>query len=362
MMKVIILRILKQSLRERSNYLYFLAFPVLMMMILGTILQNQESFQTEAADKIEPIHAYFMHSDSDLGKNFAETFGTIKDDYIQFEETKEKKTELDDNSVMIDIDKKVDVTVNQLDSIQMTILRTYLEAFSDHYQLYQSALTHDALQQLQVPLPDLSEELTISTAQVRQLPTSFQYFAIAMMGLFILYVGEIGLDMFGRSRNARTGTVARELQSPISRQMLINGTFLGHLIVGLVIVTVLMLITGVLFNAPWGNELPFSFLMLSSLMALFLTLGFFFDSVGNGALGSGLMQILIQIFAFFGGAYFPVPNWMTNFSPLGWVITALQNALWTTNELTWWPIAANLALVVILFSAASLILNKREVF
>lgn len=361
-MRVIILRVLKQNVRERSNYLYFLAFPVLMMMILGTILQNQESFQAESASKIERIHAYFIHTDSDLGNNFTETFGTLKDDYILFEEVNEKKTDLDENSVMIEIDKKVNVTVNQLDSIQMTILRAYLEAFSDHYQLYQSALKQNALQELQVPLPDLSQQLTISKEQVRQLPTSFQYFAIALMGLFILYVGEIGLDMFGRSRNARTGTVARELQSPISRQMLINGTFLGHLIVGLVIVTVLMLVTGLLFNAPWENALPFSFLMLSSLMALFLTLGFFFDSVGSGALGSGLMQILIQIFAFFGGAYFPVPDWMTRFSPLGWVITALQNALWTTNTLTWWPIAANLTAVFVLFSAASWLLNKREVF
>lgn len=366
-------RVLIQNLREKSNYIYFGLMPVLTMLILGMVLQNV--FSNNLADNIDQITVTYQTDDGDYSSYLEGVFTAINDNeesnFIQFKEQNDQSDSVDqsgdsqpipeENEARIVVDgARINVSIGQLSSIQQTILRSYLGQIGRNYRLAELAIERGVDPSTVVSQPiGVSEDAWVEEA-ANSGPTSFQYYTIAMGILFVSYFGETGLAMFGVER--RSKTLDRLLISPLSRQKIINSVFVSNAFFGLLATAVVMAISEVAFGMPWSNHLIYSFLMISSVMLFFLVLGMLTDIFDKNGIGSFFMQIIIPIFAFSGGLYFPVSDAIARFSPLGWIAVALRDAYWGPQVLNWTALLGMLGISAVMYLVASVILNKREAF
>ncbi|MDT2672804.1 ABC transporter permease [Enterococcus dongliensis] len=364
MNRTIIIRAFVQQIRDKSTYIYFLLFPLALMLVLGSILQG--AFGTsEIENKIDPIQIRYVATDQKKGAQFEAILQEVSTPKLVFKASSDEKQAINalkekQADVYLSIGKNIDVEMNELSDIQFTLLKSYLvELFQTMHRLEGAQRFGQAPEEISDVSEKLDKALVVDQTNLKKPATSYQYYSVAMIALFILYMAENGLEMFGKSR--RHKTLQREAISPVSRQTIINSTFLGHVLLGLCAVFVLMVITQTVFDVPWQQQFGFSFLNLSSLMILFLALGAFLETIGK-EVGMGITQIIIQIAAFLGGGYFPVSEEMMNFSPMGWVMGPIREALWTNNALQWRGIILNLLFAVLMFLSMSIVLNRREEF
>ncbi|ETY73994.1 ABC transporter permease [Lactiplantibacillus fabifermentans] len=359
-MITVIKRILLQDLRLKSNYIYFLIMPVSLMVILGLVLQSVFATQLDAT--VNPVHVQYVVKDAQQAKLVKQLVTKTKVAHLDF--TPRASTKVAQayvrnhaNTAAVTIEQAhIQVaTAKNLNDYQNALLKGTLAELAQTLGLVKTAIHY----QRPIVTVKSAELVTVNRAQVQRSATSFQYYALAMMGMFMLYFAEIGLDMFGKAR--RQQTLARELLTPISKGQLLNATVAGHLLYGLLVIAVLMGITAGLFQMPWLRALPFAFANFASLMALFLVLGLALETVA-AQLGEGVMQIVIQLVAFLGGGYFPTSTTMMAFSPLGWVMGPLRSALWTSNPLNWSGVWLSLSVTAGLLGLINVVMRRREVF
>ncbi len=79
----IIIRTFVQQLRDKSTYIYFLLFPLSLMLILGTILQG--AFSTDIESKIETVDVQYVVENEELGHQFELAVKESSPDKISFE-------------------------------------------------------------------------------------------------------------------------------------------------------------------------------------------------------------------------------------------------------------------------------------
>lgn len=362
MNRVMIKRNLVSDLRNPASYLYYLVLPISLMFLLGAILQGSFGSQATTPEKVR-VQVVIQRPHSEKGRLVKQTLQHTKMAGLSFTQRSsvaqaKQRVRQQKNAAAVIVGQRVQVlTATGLTDYQVALLKGVLVEVFQNVALTQTALTFNGRV---LPPSQLKKTVVVQDRQgLKPAASSYQYYAIAMTGMFILYFAEIGIDTFAQGRRKRT--LPRELIAPISRQQIINSTVLGHAIFGGLTVLVSMVLTQVLFKVPWQQAFGFSFLNIVSLMLLFLVLGFFLETVGQGV-GVGITQVIIQLAAFLGGGYFPVSDGMLRFSPLGWVMSPLRSALWTENPLNWSGVGLNLGLAVGLFVAMSVILNKREVF
>lgn len=86
-------------------------------------------------------------------------------------------------------------------------------------------------------------------------------------------------------------------------------------------------------------------------------------SNGNPA-ANGAAMLLIQVFAFLGGAYFPTGDGlMSKLSPIGWVRVGVRDVLYNHDlAAAAFPIAVNLLITVVLVVAMSFWIRRKEVY
>lgn len=132
----------------------------------------------------------------------------------------------------------------------------------------------------------------------------------------------------------KIGALRRLASTPISRETIIFGKWLGRLFLALVQIVFAMIAGSVLFGMQWGADLPMILLVLLAwggfCASLALLLGNLVDTeaqaIGIGVLASNLLAAL-------GGCWWPIevtPPWMqqlSHFLPTGWAMDAMHRLI-----------------------------------
>lgn len=82
----IIIRTFIQQIRDKATYIYFLVFPLTLMLILGSVLQG--AFDGgDIEDKIDEIQVRYVVDDAAMGTQFEAVLQEIDSDKLIFEES-----------------------------------------------------------------------------------------------------------------------------------------------------------------------------------------------------------------------------------------------------------------------------------
>ncbi|MEC2346611.1 ABC transporter permease [Paenibacillus barengoltzii] len=367
----IALKELKQEVRNRWTLVFMLAFPIVLILILGTALTN--AFESTA--QIGDIRVLVK----DNGENPALTqaFQAFSQETagmgLTFEQLApgadaQKEVEADHYDEYVELsDQGVLLYLSGRDPIQGNVVQGMLTAFAQQYNAIM-AIEKNAPGQAEGALAagaaNQREYIKETSIAADRQPGSIDYYAMAMTSMIALWSSLSASRLI--TGEIRQGTSMRLAASPVAKGEIFAGKVLGNMVTNLLCVILLILFSKFAFNAYWGEHPGAVMAVLSSEVIMAVSLGLAVSYVLKEAATQGVILIFTQVAAFLGGAYFPMGELgplaaAANLSPVRWANVAITQIIYNNQISAMWPVVAlNLSLGVVLLAAAAWMMRRKE--
>ncbi|WML41348.1 ABC transporter permease [Neobacillus sp. OS1-2] len=358
---------IKSDFRDRRTLFFMLAFPILLILVLGTALSN--TFTSSLP--VDDLHV--LYKDTTQEGSFQQFRAGAEASGIHFKKAadnmdgkKEVKQDTYDGYIEVS-DKGVQLYINNGNSINANILQGMLTAYVDKFNI---------AFEIRKTAPDKLEEAFTSGTQANFIketslnpekkPGSLDYYAIAITTMIVLYGAMSASSLIVGERVRKTAD--RLIAAPVRKSEIFIGKVLGSLISNGLCVILVILFSKLFFKANWGNHLGLVFLVLLSevVLAVSIGIGLSFLAKTSGA-PQVIIMLFVQLSSFFGGAYFKIENpegifkLITDLSPLTWMNTAITKIIYANDFAAAIPaIGINLIGSFLLLLVAIISLQRRE--
>lgn len=178
-----------------------------------------------------------------------------------------------------------------------------------------------------------------SAGEKLNIPSGFNQ---AVPGILVMFIMMIALSSGALSLflERQSGVLKRLAATPLTRQEIILGKWLGKWFITMLQLIYGMIIGWLLFKIHWGNHIV-AIIMIMLIWAAFnsalaVLLGSFAQSEGQV---SAIATISSLLLAALGGCWWPIeitPQWMqslANFLPTGWIMDALHKLMYFGAEI-----------------------------
>jgi ABC-2 type transport system permease protein len=364
---------IKSSLRQMQSFLFMLAFPILLMLILGTALSNAFS-STAQVDDMRLLYSN-KATNPQLTEYWQGFTRAVEQEGIQIipaasgtngqEEIREDRytayVELGDDGMKYYGGSK--------HAIEGNIIQGMMTAFANQYNLAAAAfkIEPSKAEAILTHANSESDYVLETSLDPDKKPNSMDYYAISMTTMIALYSALAGSYLF-RSERTRN-TAIRLMASPVSKGSLFAGKVLGCTIINFLFVIAVFLFSKFAYGADWGDHYGMVLLVLFTEVALSISLGLGLSYLLKGDTARSVIMIFTQIASFVGGAYFPVQDrdgssffqMLPYISPLHWANTALTKIIYADDLRAALPtIGLNVGIAAAFLITAALIMRKRE--
>ncbi|MBK7895757.1 MAG: ABC transporter permease [Candidatus Promineifilaceae bacterium] len=164
------------------------------------------------------------------------------------------------------------------------------------------------------------------------IPQGMNQSSPGMMAMFATFGMIGGAAVLIQER--QSGTLRRLLVMPINKGSIIIGKMLGILLAGLLQMSLLIVVSAVAFDVPWGNS-PAALVIMVLTFALAITsLGMMMAALTKTlAQANALGTVIVLSISALGGAWWPleiVPDWMQTvgrISPMSWAMDGFQDII-----------------------------------
>lgn len=367
----IALKEIKSNLRNTRTFLFMLALPIALMLILGAALSNAFTSGVKVSDMRLLVNSEWTSMQGTADWNgFAQAIGKEGVEVVQAEAGMIGQEEVRAGRYTAYAELGTDGIKfygSSKYTIESNIIQGMLTAFADRYALAAAAFQTDpaAAKEIVASAGQSGDFISETALNPDKQPGSIDYYAIAMTTMIALYSVFSASYLF---RDERTrNTAVRLMAAPISKGEIFIGKIIGCAFINLLCVLGVVLFSKFAFHADWGNHYGMIFLILLTevLLAVSLGLGVSFLVQGEGS--RAFVMIFTQVASFIGGAYFPIGDTegfmalLTNLSPLRWANTALMQIIYADNLAAAWPaIGLNLGIAAVFLMIAVISMRKRE--
>ncbi|MDP4180813.1 MAG: ABC transporter permease [Bacillota bacterium] len=324
---------LKILSKDRKALMLLLLMPALIMLILGTALSSY----FKDAKRIEKFPVTIV--DYDKQKEAATFISVLKNYYKDtFELTENNEKDASDKlktnkafaviiipqnftqNILKGKNVKVEVRSNTEESIRSQIVEGTVEgymntlsvgikgyaAFLDVFKLSDNKefmKNEDAI--VMGLMQNLSGDLVQYSETTKKSVSSLQYYAAAMMVMFLLFSSMTGVSMMIEERDNKT--LGRIIGAGASKLQLIAGKCLGLVIVGCIQMLILIIFTRIAYGVDWGE--PIYGIVIISFCSIFASAGFgmFVAALAKSLkAANGMGSTLIQVFTVLSGGMIPI--------------------------------------------------------
>ncbi|MGN7457261.1 ABC transporter permease [Paenibacillus pasadenensis] len=369
----IALKEIRTDFRDRKTFFLLLGFPLLLILILGTALSGSFDSESGAVLKPQVLVQDASGGDKPLAEAFAafrrqaETNGVVFTDASGTADgTAEVEAGRYDSFVRL-TPSGMEVHGSTRHPIESNIAQGMLQAFADRYNA-SAAIGAQRPQALQSAFS--ASESAGGYVQERSIdenrkPGSMDYYALAMTVAVALWGALSSVRLVAGER--AQGTAARLMAAPVRKSDIFAGKVLGNVVVNSVCILAVVLLSKWAFGAYWGDNLPLALALLLTVVLLATSLGLFFSYLLQGKSAGGVVMLLVQLAAFFGGAYFPVStkaadaSLLNLWSPVYWANSSLSRLVYEGQIApALQTMALNLGLALLLLAASAWHMNKKE--
>lgn len=231
-------------------------------------------------------------------------------------------------------------------SIVKTVMDAYTNAMSSviigKNVIIESAITNNLgndgfnnMEEIMENMQDLMESIKINIDDVvlqgRKPIKSSDYYAVAMMTMFILFAAGQGGRMLLEEKDNLT--YQRMTVGGVSKFQILSGKFITVFIIALFQITVMIAFSTFALKVEWGNLSSVALISIASAFAV-AGLGSFVGALtyraGNYKMANTFENVIIQGMALLGGSFFPIdvmPEFMQKLSFLSLNGVALKSYL-----------------------------------
>lgn len=332
----------RHLLRERETLLWLFVMPIVFFFFIGTITSG---FGPRPATKPRLMvrigdNAGFL-ADEVIHRLQAENYEIVQPETSEEFESAWRRLEipadfttkaLAGNKTTVVFSRKEGGLNQRYDDLR--VRRAVYTVLADLIAV--SAAGEDVTAEAFRGLAELPHAVTLkveSGGKRKEIPNGFEQAIPGTMVMFTLIV----LLTSGTAtvvHDRRLGVMRRLAATPISREAIVLGKWLGRLLLALVQIVFAMIAGSLLFGMRWGADLPMVLLVLLSwggfCASLALLLGNLIETesqaIGVGVLTSNLLAAL-------GGCWWPIevtPTWMqslSRFLPTGWAMDAMHRLI-----------------------------------
>lgn len=248
-----------------------------------------------------------------------------------------------------------------------SIIQGMLTAFANRYNAAQEIIKA-APEQAGAVLGDTPGDHYIKETSLSsdRKPNSMDYYAVTMTTLIALYSA---LSASYLIRGERLGKTAdRLIAAPVHKGEIFAGKLIGNLVTNGLCIFAVVIFSKYVFKAYWGDHLALVAAVLFSIVLFAVCLGLgvsYLTRTGEAAVA--IINVLIPLVAFFGGAYFPVEGaegvlaLIKDLSPLTWTNEAIMNIIFADDLAAGLPvILLNIGLSLLFLLIAVVSLQRRE--
>lgn len=364
---------IKKDLRDRRTLALMLAFPLILMLVLGMALTNTFDNIVKVGD------IKVLVNDNGMNAALSQGFETFSKEAakggITFERVKPQmngKEEVEQNRyngyLEID-DHNLSLYMNSRNDIKSGVVQGMLTAFAEKYNVIY-AIAKSAPEQADKTLAavdqggDYIKETSITAD--RQ-PGAIDYYALGMASMTALW-GSLSASRL-ISEEVKEGTAIRLVAAPVRKYEIFIGKVLGNLVVNILCVLVIVFFSKYVLKAYWGTHLVAELIVLFSSVVMSVSLGLAFSYVLKETAARSVIIIFTNLAAFLGGSYFPMNGddnmgmlgYFSSLSPVRWTNLALTKIVYG-NQLSavWPPVMLNLVLAAVMLAGAALFMRRRE--
>jgi ABC-2 type transport system permease protein len=357
---------IKRDFQDIRTLFFMLAFPIVLMLVLGTALTN--AFDSQIS--IGKIHVLYKDdANGGISQSFSAFTKQASTSDIQFEKTMDaadgKKAVLADkyDAFVVIHNDGIQLYQGEQNSIEASIVQGMLKTYTDKYNL--------AVQVAKVAPGQVTSVLTsgnhgqyikeMSLNSPKQ-PGSMDYYAVAMTTMIALYAAMGSSHLIRGERVLKTAD--RLMTAPVSRGEILIGKILGSLVLNSLCVFIVVAFSKFVFKANWGDHLSIVLLILLSEVILAVAFGLGISYLAKtGAAANMIIMITVQLASMFGGAYYKVSDTsgIASFSPLTWANTAITKIIYA-NDLAAAipPLSLNLGISALFLAIVIISLRRRE--
>ena len=364
-------------IRDRKNLIFMILFPLFLVFLIGNTLSSYfDKMNNNVA--IEGLSIYYIdESDtrtSEVFDIFIEIVKESKDiknlDLKEISNIDEgKKAVRVNRAILLYLkDNTIEMYSNDNSSISSSIIFKLLESISDRYNAITEVYTINPLKAEEIIKYENNESfIEEENIPYDQSPSSMDYYGVAEIGLMLFYF--INYPIFNLKQDKRKNIKDRIKLSGISTPRYYLSSFIGFFIFSYGVSLISYILSKILFNVNYGDNLlimPLAmipFLILVNGLGTIMPMIFKDDKVSITI----LQNIIIPVLCFLGGGYIAlygemdgIFNLVTKISPLRWFNSSIFRYIYSGDKslLISWLIFGVIALVVIVIIIY--IITRRE--
>lgn len=361
---------MKHNFRDGRALLFMIAFPIVLMLILGLALTNAFSSNVSIGGvKVVvkdstgggPLSEAFTAFTQELGKS-GMTFEALKPGVNGREEVENNRyadyVELTNQGISL--------YGSSRDTIESNIVQGMLASFTDKYNAAAAAAQLEPAKTEMVFAGSGHDYIREMSVNPDRMPGSVDYYALAMTVMVAMWAAMPAGGLMQRE-NGR-GTAVRLVTAPIRKSEIFTGKIMGGLVINALCVVVMILFSKYAFKAYWGDHMGVVLLVLLTEVMMAMSLGLALSYLMKGTASRAFISLIVQLLSFFGGAYFPVGDdpggimgFLVNLSPIRWANHGLTEVIYANNVSAAWPvIALNIGFGVLFLGTSVFVMRRRE--
>ena len=366
----IIIKEIKQNLKDKKAMCTMVLFPILLISILGMALNS--AFDNNTNLKVEVL--YCIQGKSDFSENFEKNIVNNKSGtdvtYTKTDDEKsaEKKIENAEYSCFVLVsDNKIKLVKNsKYSNIDSSLVEAILNVYSKKYNtVFEIAKVNPkGLSKISSQKPDFIKDVSL---QKDKSPRAIDYYAITMLTLIIMYGGNTSME--GVTLERKYKTQDRIMCAPVKKYQYLIGKILGCILVVIIQSAIVILFSRYVLKTYWGSSIAAVFAVILSVILFSITLGAGLTFIiKDNNIASTALSLIIPVFVFLGGGYFPIDQFgsktidaISKASPIMWSNKAILKIIYDNDFSTMkYAILINIIASILLIGASALIFKKEE--
>ncbi|PEP82240.1 ABC transporter permease [Bacillus pseudomycoides] len=357
---------IKRDFRDIRTLVFMLAFPIVLMLVLGTALTNAFNGEGQSIKDIQVL--YKDEASSTFSQSFEAFAKETSKSGIHFKKASNEidgKEEVKQNKYAgyLEMNKDgVKLYESDRNSVEGSIIEGMLTTFVDKYNVAVEVAKVD-LSKVSTVISNGNHEDYIkeTSLQAAKKPSSMDYYAIVMTTMIALYAAMGASYLIRGERLRKTGD--RLIAAPVSKAEIFIGKIFGSLVANTLCLLLVVFFSKFVYKANWGDHLGVIFLILLTEVLLAISFGLGIGYITKtGEASKAIIMVVVQLASIFGGAYFVVEeNVVTNLSPLTWANTAIMKIVYANDIGAALPVIfLNLGISALFLLLAIIVLRRRE--
>lgn len=369
----LIIKEIKHNVRDKKGMAMMILFPILLILVLGNALKDS-SYDDNSIGKSKVLYSIQSTgmAAKDLKENIIDKGKDFNIDFTEATDIEAAKKQIKDRNeydslIIMKDDSTIEVYKNSrydlLSGLSESILNTYVQRYNTIAEI--AKVNPLKLQEI---LFDTNIGYTnIVSLNKAKTPRSIDYYTITMITLIIMYGTSVSLFGISGERHARTRD--RILSAPVKKHEFLIGKTLGSVLIIMFQMSIVILFTKYVLNAywGWGNDIIPVLLVIVSQIIMVVGIGTSFGFLfKNENAAYGILNVIIPILEFLGGAYFSVDGISSRFfqilkglSPVAWTNKAIFSVIYSSDLSKVLPaIIINISIAVVCIAASSIKFRK----